>query len=72
MEDKSFYEIIATNARIGDCYKVTFKDNPVTLTGIPVPSRDDANKFILQVREPASRKGLMEARIQDLESMKKC
>ena len=72
MEHKSFYEIIATNARIGDCYEVSFKGDPVKLKGIPVPSREVDNKFILQVLEPASRKGLLEAEIQDIESMKKC
>jgi hypothetical protein len=37
-----------------------------------VPSRENEGKFMLQVQEPASRKGLMEADIQDIESMKKC
>lgn len=72
MEGKSFFEIIAINARIGDCYEVTLKDNPQKLKGIPVPSRENENRFILQVQEPASRKGLMEADIGDIESMKKC
>jgi hypothetical protein len=72
MENKSFYEIIATNARIGDCFEIVFKDNPQKLKGIPVPSRENEGKFMLQVQEPASRKGLMEADIQDIESMKKC
>jgi hypothetical protein len=72
MVKKSFYEIIATNARIGDCYKIVFKDNPVAYKGIPVPSREDENRFLLQVQEPADQKGLMEADIQDIEAMKKC
>jgi hypothetical protein len=72
MENKSFYEIIATNARIGDCYEIIFKDNPLKFKGIPVPSREDENKFIFQVQEPVSRKGMMEAEIQEIESMKKC
>ncbi len=72
MADKSFYEIIATNARIGDCYEIIFKGNPMKFKGIPVPSREDDRRFILQVQEPVSKKGLMEADIQDIESMKKC
>ena len=72
MENRSFFEIIAINARIGDCYEITFKDNPLKLKGIPVPSREDDNRFLLQVQEPASKKGMMEADIQDIESMKKC
>ncbi|WP_373499861.1 hypothetical protein [Desulfococcus sp.] len=72
MEGRSFFEIIAINARIGDCYEITFKDNPLKLRGIPVPSREDEDRFVLQVQEPASRKGRMEADIQDIESMKKC
>ena len=72
MGNVSFYEIIATNARIGDCFEITFKDNPQKFKGIPVPSREDENKFTFQVQEPASRKGMMEAEIQDIESMQKC
>ena len=72
MDTQSFYEIIATNARIGDCYEIVLKGNPVTFKGIPIPSREDENKFLLQVQEPVSRKGLMEAAFEDIESMKKC
>jgi len=72
MERKSFYEIIATNARIGDCFEIIFKEDPQRFKGIPVPSREDENKFVFQVQEPVSRKGLMEADVRDIESMKKC
>ena len=72
MEPKSFYEIIATNARIGDCFEIVFKGNPTPFKGIPIPSREDDKKFIFQVQEPSSQKGMMEAEIQDIESMQKC
>lgn len=72
MESRSFFEIIAINARVGDCYEIILKDNPRKLKGIPVPSREDEKRFIFQVQEPVSKKGLMEADIEDIESMKKC
>jgi|GEM_PF-5809104 len=72
MDTTTFYEIIAINARIGDCYEIVFKGNPVKFRGIPIPSRETENKFLFQVQEPLSRKGMMEAEFQDIESMKKC
>ncbi|AOY58573.1 MULTISPECIES: hypothetical protein [Desulfococcus] len=72
MDTTHFYEIIATNARIGDCYEIVFKGNPTKFKGIPIPSRETDDKFVFQVQEPPARKGMMEAEFNDIESMKKC
>lgn len=65
------FERITMNRQSGRTYTLKIKDVPSPLTGIPVPSNTDPNKFIMDVTNaaPKSKNRIIEADIADIECM---
>lgn len=67
-------ELITMNRQSGNTYTVKMKDIPSPFVGIPVPSRMDPEKFIMDVTntDPQEENRIIEADIADIEYMEKC
>jgi hypothetical protein len=67
------HQIITMNRQSGTTYIVKMKDIPFEFIGIPVPSRADPEKFIMDVTniDPEDENRMMEAVIADIEYIEK-
>jgi 23S rRNA A1618 N6-methylase RlmF len=70
---KQIHEIITMNRQSGETYTVKLKDIPSAFVGIPVPSRTDPEKFIMDVTNMDSEdeNRIIEADIEDIEYIEK-
>ncbi|MEX1297392.1 MAG: hypothetical protein AB1Z16_05190 [Desulfotignum sp.] len=67
------YQIITMNRQSGNTYTVKLKEVPSAFVGIPVPSRTDPEKFIMDVTNMDSEdeNRIIEADISDIEYIEK-
>ena len=66
-------QIIAMNRQSGNTYTVKLKDIPSAFVGIPVPSRTDPKKFIMDVTnmDSVDENRIIEADIAQIEYIEK-
>jgi hypothetical protein len=72
-QKEQIYQLITMNRQGGNTYKVKMKDIPFEFEGIPVPSRTNPDKFIMDVTniDPEDENRMMEAVIADIEYIEK-
>jgi hypothetical protein len=68
------HQLVTMNRQSGNTYTVKMKDIPSPFVGIPVPSRMDPEKFIMDVtnKDTEEENRIIEADIADIEYMEKC
>ncbi|MFP4309420.1 MAG: hypothetical protein ACLFRG_13465 [Desulfococcaceae bacterium] len=68
---RDYFEAITLNGKKGEPFVIKLKENPTVFVGVPIPDREDDEQFHLTVMEPPDCKGVVEARIDDIEFMKR-
>jgi hypothetical protein len=66
-----YYEKLSLNRRIGEPYKIKFKNDDTVYIGIPVLEGTDDTKFSFKVSEPEDKRGMRKDNLKDIESMEK-
>lgn len=70
---EKYYEFLVLNEQKGEIHSVKLKGDPVIYTAIPMIQARYQNqspqKFILNVLEPKSHKGIYEKLVSDIESL---
>jgi hypothetical protein len=72
---QEYYEILVQNQQKGEIYKIKFRNETQTFTGIPMIShriqQSNDSSFVFNILSPEEHKGIYERSLREIESLEK-